>query len=295
MTEDQIEATLGTTLRHPALAVRRRAAAFLKGGTFPKAATHFIDALRTENEPSVRAQLVESLGGLRHEASLNLLGQILESKSEPEEVRLAAALALGALGKAQAIPILTRVAVPRRALGLMVFTPAPTSVRAATLRALGSYLQYKEVRDLLRRLLDDPEAPIRNAAADGIRSPLVQALGEMAKKAMLVVDVAKLGGFAGDGATGFLNDVPLDHLFKFLEESGRAGLLTVASGGVVARVHLQKGQVVAAEYGTAKGQDAFNKFCRKEGLGFLFIPGIACDQPSPPRGLIEMMMDAFEN
>ena len=38
-----------------------------------------------------------------------------------------------------------------------------------------------------------------------------------------------------------------------------------------------------------------NKFCRKEGLGFLFIPGIACDQPSPPRGLIEMMMDAFEN
>jgi hypothetical protein len=294
MAEDQIEATLGATLRHPALAVRRRAAAFLKGGGFPKAATFFVDALRTENESSVRSQFVEALGALKHDNSLVLLGQILEAKAEAEEVRFAAAAALGVLGKPQAAPILLRVAAPKRALGLMVFTPAPVAVRAAAMRALAAYGQHPEVRDTLRRSLEDSDAPVRAAASDTLRTPLVQTLGESARKATLVVDVARLGSFAGEGVTGFLSDVPLDQLFKFIEESGRGGRLSLSMGGVTALVHLQKGEVVAAEYGSAKGQEAFNQFCRREGLGFLFIPGIACPDPSPPRGLIDMMMDAFE-
>jgi len=294
MAEDQIEATLGAALRHPALAVKRRAAAFLKGGGFPKAAAYFVEALRTETEPSVRAQYVEAVGALRHDAALSLLGQILESKSELDEVRFAAAAALGQLSKPQAVPILMRVAAPRRALGMMVFTPAPSSVRAAAMRALSSYLHHPDVRGTLRRSLEDSEVPVRSAAAEALRTPLVQALGEPARKAMLLTDPDKLGEFAGEGVTGLLSDVPLDQLFRFLEESGRAGLLTLAIGGAIAQVYLQKGEVVAAMYGSAKGQEAFNQFCRKEGLGFLFLPGVASPEPSPARGLIDMMMDAFD-
>lgn len=294
MAEDQIESTLGAALRHPALAVRRRAAAFLKGGGFPKAGAFFVEALRVESDSSVRAQFVEALGALRHDTALGLLGQLLESKSEVDEVRFAAAAALGQLSKPQAIPILTRVAAPRRALGLMVFAPAPSSVRAAAMRALSSYLHHSDVRDALRRSLEDSEAAVRTAAGDALRTPLVQALGDPVRQATLVTDIDKLGGFAGEGATGFMSDVPLDQLFRFLEESGRAGLLTLAMGGSTAQVYLLKGEVVAAQYGSAKGQEAFNLFCRKEGLGFLFIPGIASTETSSPRSLIEMMMDAFE-
>lgn len=294
MAEDQIETTLGAALRHPALAVRRRAAAFLKGGGFPKAGAYFAEALRSEAEPSVRAQLVEALGALRHEAALGLLGQLLESKSESDEVRFAAAAALGQMSKPQAVPILIRVASPRRALGLMVFTPAPPSVRAAAMGALSAYVHHPDVRDTLRRSLEDSDGAVRNAAAEAVRTPLVQALGDPVRKATLVTNVDKLGNFAGEGATGFLSDVPLDQLFRFLEESGRAGCLSLAMGGTTAQIYLQKGEVVSAQYGNARGQEAFNLFCRKEGLGFSFIPGVAAPEPSPPRNLIEMMMDAFE-
>jgi hypothetical protein len=294
MAEEQIESTLGAGLRHPALAVRRRAAAFLKGGGFPKAGGYFADALRAETEPSVRAMFVEALGALKHDTALGLLGQLLESKSEIDEVRFAAATALGQLSKPQAVPILVRVAAPRRALGLMVFTPAPPSVRAAAMRALSAYLHHAEVRETLRRSLEDPEAPVRSAAADALRTPLVQALGEPVRKATLVSDADKLRAFAGEGAVGFLSDVPLDVLFRFLEESGRTGLLSLTMSGTLAQVYLQKGEVVAAQCGSAKGQEAFNQFCRKEGLGFLFIPGVASQETSTPRGLIDMMMDAFE-
>jgi hypothetical protein len=293
MSEAQAETTLGATLRHPALAVRRRAAAFLKGGEYPRAANFFLEALRTETEPSLRAIFVESLGALRHESSLALLGQILEAKNEPDEVRVAAAAALARLGKAQAIPILIRVSSGSRGLSLM-FKAAPGNVRAAALRALSTSTHVPDAREALRRANEDPEPQVRSAASEAIRYPIIQALGEAARKATLVSDAAKMGQFSGDGVTGFLSEVSLDQVCKFLEESGRTGLLSVSVAGTTALIYLRQGSVVSAEYGSAKGQDAFNAFCKKEGVCFLFIPGILPQTSSPPRSLIDMVMDGSE-
>jgi hypothetical protein len=236
---------------------------------------------------------VESLGALRHESSLTLLGQILEAKNEPNEVRIAAAAALARLGKASAIPILIRVGSKPRALTL-VFSVVPPVVRAAAIRALSTSTHVPEVREALRRALEDTEAVVRNAASEALRYPIVQALGDIAVKASLVSDAAKLGQFSGDGVTGFLSEVSLDQVCKFLEESGRTGLLSLSVAGSTALVHLRQGSVVSAEYAGFKGQDAFNKFCVRDGLCFLFIPGILPAASSPPRSLIEMVMDACE-
>jgi hypothetical protein len=293
MTETQSEATLGAALRHPALAVRRRAAAFLRGGDYPRAASYFVDALRGENESSVRVLCVEALGALRHEAALPLLGQILEAKAESDEVRCAAAKALASLGKPQTVPILIRVALRPRALSL-VFSYVPVPVRAAAIRALSGSIHSAEVREALRRCLEDTESTVRNAAGESLRSPLIQFFGEPARKSVLVSDPAKLASFSGDGVAGFLAEIPLDQIFKFLEESGRSGLLSMNIGGANAQVYLQKGAVIGAEYAGAKGQEAFNRFCSRDGFCFLFIPGVAPTDPSPPRSLIEMVMDACE-
>jgi hypothetical protein len=293
MSESQAEATLGATLRHPTLAVRRRAAAFLKSGGSARSATYFVDALRTENDPSLRALFVESLGALRHDASLPLLGQILEARAEADAVRVAAAGALGSLGKPQAIPILARAGTRPPRLTL-VLSPVPPTVRAAALRALGSYTHHPESREALRRSLEDAEPSIRDAARESLLAPILKVFGDFAREAALVSDSVTLEGFSNDGVAGYLAEVPLDQICFMLEENGRTGLLMLNVGGSIAQVRLQRGGVVLAEYNGAKGQEAFNQFCRWEGAHFLFVPGAAPAATAPPQSLIKMLMDACE-
>src|SRR5204862_8351132 len=69
-----------------------------------RAGALLLEALRDESDPSARTLFVETLGHLRHEAAIATLGQIVESRSEGDEARAAACVALGTLGKPQAIP-----------------------------------------------------------------------------------------------------------------------------------------------------------------------------------------------
>ncbi|HYE98771.1 MAG TPA: HEAT repeat domain-containing protein, partial [Planctomycetota bacterium] len=269
MPEAQSEAAIGTTLRHPALAVRRRAAAFLRGRPTARAGQYFLDALRQESDPSVRVLFVDALGDLKPDAAFPVLSQILEARSEPEAVRVAAAAALGSLGKPQAIPILVRVAAKGRGLTL-VLNPAPTQVRAAAVRALGGFTRYPEARDALRRSMEDPDAAVQEAARESLAGPLIKAFGEAAREATVVSDADQAASYRC--IAGLLADVPLDRVCQLIEEEGRTGLLLLNVGGVNAQVHINRGAVVAAEYNGARGQEAFNQFCRWEGAGFLFLP-----------------------
>src|SRR5262249_44728046 len=76
MNDTQAESSLGTLLRHPALAVRRRAASFLGGRGYPRAGNHLVEALRKETDPSALGLFVETLGLLKFEPGLTMLGQI---------------------------------------------------------------------------------------------------------------------------------------------------------------------------------------------------------------------------
>lgn len=293
MAEAQAEAALGITLRHPALAVRRRAASFLGGRGYPRAGAHLVEALKKEIDPSARVLFVETLGILKHDAALATLGQILEARSETDDVRGAAAAALGSLGKPQAVPLLTRASAKGRGLAL-VLNAAPTAVRTAAVRALAAYTRHPECREALRRSQEDPDAVVRDAARESLLFPIVKVFGDAARKAAVASDIEQFGRILEGGAAGFLSEVPLDQICQLLEEGGRTGLLLLNVGGFNAQVHVAKGDVVAAEYNGVKGQEAFNQFCRWEGTYFMFASGVAAPNPGPSQSIIKMLMDACE-
>ncbi len=293
MAETQAETTLGASLRHPALAVRRKAATLLGGKGFPRGGSHLVEALRKEADPSARLLYVETLGNLRYEAALTTLGTILESRSETDDVRSSAASGLANIGKPQAIPMLTRASAKGRGFTL-VLNAAPTSVRTAAVRALGSFGRYPEARDALRKSLEDPDVAVREVAREALVAAMVKVFGDLAKRAGFVSNAEQLSHFSEGGVAGYLSEVPLDQICQILEEGTRTGLLMLNVGGSNAKVYLDKGGVVAAEYNGLKGQDAFNLFCRWEGTYFMFTPGVAAPAPGLSRSLIKMMMDACE-
>jgi hypothetical protein len=293
LTEEEAEEALAATLRHPALAVRRRAAAYLKGRPTPRTAGHFMEALRKENDPSVRVLFVETLGALNADSAFTTLGQVLDSRGETDEVRGAAARALGALGKPQAIAMLARVANKGRGFAL-VLNPAPTAVRAAALRALGAFTRYPEAREALRRGLEDTEAAVREAAREALLSPFPKTFGEMAARVEFVGSAEALDQIGPGAFAAYLSEVPLDAVCHTLEERGRSGLLQVHVGGSNAQISLDRGSVVNTDYNNLKGQEAFNQFCRWEGVYVLFTPGAGAGASGPPQSLIKMLMDACE-
>jgi HEAT repeat protein len=293
MADSQAESALGMSLRHPALAVRRKAATLLGGRGFPRAGSYLVEALRKEADPSARLLFVETIGNLKYDAALTTLGTILDSRSETDDVRSTAAAALANLGKPGAIPLLTRASAKGRGFTL-VLNAAPTSVRAAAVRALGAYTRFPEARDALRKAQEDPEVLVREAAREALLSSIVKVFGDSAKRAGFVSDSDQLSRFSQGGVAGYLSEVPLDQICQIMEEGQRTGLLYLNVGGSNAKVYVDKGDVIFAEYNGLKGQDAFNLFCRWEGTYFMFSPGIHSPTPGAPRSLIKMMMDACE-
>ena len=293
MTDTQAEVALGALLRHPALAVRRRAASFLGGRGYPRAGYHLVEALKKEADPSARALFVETLGLLKFDPGLAMLGQILLSGGETEDVRCLAAAALGNLAKTAAIPLLTRAAAKGKGLTL-VLNPAPTSVRAAAIRALATYIKYPEGRDAIKRSMEDPDVVVREAAREAMVSPMTRVFGDRVKKALIVSDVEQLAEVGPEGVTGLLSDVPLDRLCQLLDESSRTGLLVLNVGGSNAEVYIDKGNVVSAEYNGLRGKPAFVQFCRWEGQYFLYLPGLTPSKPGPPTSLMRMVLEACD-
>jgi HEAT repeat protein len=230
---------------------------------------------------------------LKFEAGHPTLVQILESRSEADDVRCLAAAALGNIAKPQAVPILTRCAAKGKGFTL-VLNAAPTTVRAACVRALSNFLRYPETRDAIRRSLDDPDPPVRDAAREALLAPMIKAFGDGAKKAALVTDIQQIANFSDGGVTGLLSEVPLDQICQLLDEGARTGLLMVHVGGANAEVYIEKGDVVSAEYNGLRGKPAFVQFCRWEGTFFLFVPGIKPQKPGPPTSLMRILLEACD-
>jgi hypothetical protein len=298
MADAQAEVALSALLRHPALAVRRRAASLLAGRAYPRAGGLLLDALREEADPSARAHFIEALRQLRHEAAIATLEQIVDARSETDDVRAAACAALGAIGKAQVLPILTRTCSRARGITKVIGSigsagaPGPV-VRAAAARALASFTHYGDCRDALRRALEDKESIVRDAAQEALMAPIAKAFGDDASCAKMIAAIADAESHAGAFA-GFLAEVPLDQLFPFLEERQKNGAIFLNVGGLVAHVYLSRGAVVAADYDGRQDQEAFNQFCRWEGTAFFYAPDAAAPRRGTPRSLIKLLMEACE-
>ena len=282
MVDPHAEVALGGILRHPLLAVRRRAAAILAERGYGRAGTLLLDALQDESDAAARLQLVEALGRLRHVPSRPSLEQIAESRTEPDEVRAAACLALGRIGRPEAIQAIAR-ACTRGTRGLAkVLGSAGPAVRAAAARALEPFAGHPEAREALKQAAEDPDAAVRDAAREILRAPILRAFGDLARDARLVSSVQEAEK-EPRGVAGSLAEVPLLQVLRLIEGMKRTGLLALHYGGPEARVWFVEGMAAAADFEDWKDAEAVAALRRREGGCFLFRPGV----PTPRQTLHE--------
>lgn len=272
MPVDMAEMAMGGLLRHPAVAVRKRTALMVAEQGYPRAGGALMDAFASEVDAATRLVFVDCLGRLRHKGAIDLLGEVIDARHQPEELRAAACLALGKIGDPRAVVPLVKL-VSKGEKGLTkIFVKVPGSVRASAVRALALYPLNKEARETIRRAQEDGDTVVRSAASQARYAPLYDAFGDLAQGAVIIANAADLGGEAVK-AGGTLTEIPFETVCRKIASAEKLGLLSVNFGGPVGRIYFDAGLVIAAEFEGRRDHDAFTAmFPRREGL-FLFLPG----------------------
>jgi hypothetical protein len=290
VSESMAEMALAGLLRHPAAVVRHRAAALLAERAYGRAGTLLLDALREERDPAGRAGLIDALRQVRHGPALGMLCEIVDSRSETEDVRVAACHALGRIERPESVPILAKVVKSGRGLTKLL-NPAGPAVRAAAAMALASFARNAEAREALKLATEDPDGAVQNAARGILYAPLIKAFGEITQEVRLVTSVQEAEK-EQSGLAGSLAELPLDQICQLLETSKKSGALVLNYGGAVARVFFEDGLVATADFEGRQDQEAFNDFCAREGGFFLFQPGAAPPRRTLQEGVKKLLLEA---
>lgn len=283
--EKMVEGALDGLLRHPAIAVRKRAALMLAELATPRAGGLIMRSLREEADPAVRATLAEALGDLRHREAVPLLLDLAEGRNEADEVRSEACIALGKIADRVAVPALVRLS-SGAAGGLSAIFRAPSrEVRVAATRALGSFPTDIAAREALRRAIEDPLPAVRGAAQSARETPLHVKPSTRIRPADPRSMSWKLAGS--------LDEVPLDQICQLIAAASRTGVLTLQFEERKAHVWFHEGVVVAADFEGKKDQEAINSICRRPGGYFSFRP----NQPAPEHRMqapvAQCLLEAF--
>lgn len=283
--EKMVEGALDGLLRHAAIAVRKRAALMLAELSTPRAGGLILGALREEREPTVRATLAESLGVLRHKDGVQALLDLAEGRSESDDVRSEACIALGRIADRGAIPVLVRLSSGGGGGLASLFRAPVKEVRVAATRALGSYPTDLGAREALRHALEDPLPAVRGAAKEAQEKPLHVRPATRITPADPRTVSWKLAGSLGE--------VPLDQICQLIAAASRSGLLTLQFDQQKAHVWFQEGAVVAADFEGKKDQAAINAFCRQTGGHFSFRPNQAAPERRMQAPVAQVLLEAF--
>jgi hypothetical protein len=284
MTPDMAEMALSGVLRHPTLAVRKKAAALFAEQAYPRAGAALLDAFRAEQDGPTRIVIAECLGRIRAKGSVEELASVAESRTHSDDLRAAACQALGQIGDPRAVPVLTRVCLKGEKGLTSILRAVPASVRAAAARALALFPAHKEARESLRKAGEDKDPLVRSAARQARYGPLLEAFGDRVQGAALAATPAEVGAEVGK-VGGTLVEVPLEILCRRLAQTEASGLLSFNLQGMIAQVWLHAGVVVAVDAEGRRDLDAFSLVAgRREGY-FLFQPG---EEP-PERRMLQPM------
>jgi|GEM_PF-2645119 len=282
--EKMVEVALDGLLRHPAIAVRRRAALMLAERAYPRGGSLLLGALATESDAAVRATFVEALGQLRCRDAVEVICELADGRHETDEVRSEACLSLGRIGDRAAIQVLVRLCMGGGTTLSKFFRPITREVRVAATRALGSFPDDMIARETLRRALSDPMPAVRAAAREAAEAPIAH------------VPAPRPAGDARAGSwklAGALGEVPLDQVCQLIAAAGKSGLLTLHFDSRKARVFFEEGFVVAADFEGKRDQAAFNAFCRRSGGHFAFTPGEAAAESRFRAPVAQFLLEAF--
>lgn len=284
MPADMAEMALTGLLRHPALRVRRRAAALAAEQAYPRAGAALLEAFHAEEDPAARRTLVECLGRVRYREAVEGLAAAAEGRSNPPDLRAEACLALGRIGDPRAVPVLARICL-RGEKGITgILRSVPAEVRAAAVRALALFPDEREAREALRKAHEDRDPQVRAAALQARVAPFFDAFGQAAEGVRVVGSEREIDGSAGTFG-GTLRDVPFAALCGRLAGLEQSGALRVAWGGTAGSVWFDAGLVIAAEFEGRRDAEAFAALAdprRSEGL-FLFRGG---EMPAERRVLL---------
>jgi hypothetical protein len=282
---------LSSTIRHPSNAVRRRSAAILTERAYARSGDLLLQALRDEKEPTNRATIVEGLGKLRVSAAFEALASLADSRSESDDLRAAACMALARLGHAEAIPLLATLA-SKSSRGLGLLKSASPTLRTAAIRALGQFPTNPAAREALKKVTEDSDPSLQAAARETLYRPLQKALSAAGREAQQAAAVQEVKA-NNVKLAGSLQEVAFDQVCQLVGGSEKTGLLMLSLEGRVAHIWFEQGQVVAADFERARDQAAFNAIAKLKKGDFIFQPA-----ERPPERRIQspvhvMLMEAF--
>jgi hypothetical protein len=287
--KEMAEMALGGLLRHASAPIRRKAAQSLAEQGYGRAGGLVQDALAVEADEQARLIYVECLGRLRYRAAGDSLVEIAEARAYPDELRSAACLALGRIGDAQAVPVLARLySKGERGLTKMFRLVSP-AVRASAARALAMFPGDPEAREALQRAKGDHDASVRSVAAQALYAPLQEAFGESALGIQMISDASTVGP-KNVKVGGSLQEVPADEILLALATAEATGVVLFDFLGVPARIWLDRGVVVAAEFEARRDLEAFYDAVKRKDGYFVFRAG----DPPPARRIlkpVEVLLD----
>jgi hypothetical protein len=91
---------------------------------------------------------------------------------------------------------------------------------------------------------------------------------------------------------GSLHDLALPDVIQLVSVAGKTGVFTLSGEGVEGKIYLRDGQVIDAQVGSLRGENALYEMAMWRSGGFIFTPGIAPDQPTITRSNTSLMMEA---
>ncbi len=157
----EVDGRLVETLNHPDTRVRRAATGALARLGTPRALHALQDMLR-DATPDIRLQAAIGLGAAGQRAATPDLIAVLD-REEDADVQHAIVTALGKLGTGEAVERLTKVAQPGS-----LFRRRPSGPRIAAVNALGE-AATPEALDVLRGLANDRDKEVRAAVERALR------------------------------------------------------------------------------------------------------------------------------
>src|SRR5262249_35726549 len=157
---------------------------------------------------------------------------IADSRSESDELRAAACMALARLGHAEVVSILAGIASKgSRGLGLLKATSPP--LRRAAIPALGQVPTNAAGQEAPRKLVEDSDPNVQAVAREALYRTTDAATSTPEVHEVKPVNV-KLAGS--------LQEVSVDQVCQLVGGSEKTGLLLLSLEGSVGRIWFEQGQ-----------------------------------------------------
>ncbi|MBP1619548.1 MAG: hypothetical protein H6Q02_315 [Acidobacteria bacterium] len=91
---------------------------------------------------------------------------------------------------------------------------------------------------------------------------------------------------------GSLHDLALPDVIQLVSVAGKTGVFTLSGEGTEGKIYLREGQVIDAQVGGLRGENALYEMAMWRAGGFIFTPGVEPEATTISRSNTSLMMEA---